>query len=306
MNSINKKTKTQFPDDFFKEEVRSEYTVTEKSKKVWAIEIDLLNNLLDVCKKYNIKVYAFAGTILGAVRHKGFIPWDDDIDVCMVRDDYERFLEVASKEFKYPYFLQTPLSDKECFFGCSRLRNSETTGFITTLKSVSSNSGIFIDIFVLDGFIEDTKLYKKQLKEKELVEKLITAYHPEYVSNRFKKVISYVLKYTFCKAVKYEKVVGWYNKILSRYNSVTNRLSILTSPDSFIQRYWCWKSDLDEVVYMDFENIKIPVPYNYEKMLTNMYGNYMQLPPKEKRGDWHQGIIVFEPDIPYKDYLKNI
>lgn len=93
-------------DDFLKEENRDGYIVSPLMKKVWSVELDLLSELDRVCKKYDIKYYAAFGTLLGAVRNKGFIPWDDDIDVCMLRDDYARLKEVAKDEFSGKYYYQ--------------------------------------------------------------------------------------------------------------------------------------------------------------------------------------------------------
>ena len=92
----------QLDDSFYKEEIRDGYTVTTKQKKIWAVEMDLLDQLLKVCKKHDIKVIIYAGTLLGAIRHKGFIPWDDDIDVALTRPEYEKLLKVAPEEFKAP------------------------------------------------------------------------------------------------------------------------------------------------------------------------------------------------------------
>ena len=89
------------------EEVMDGHTVTADMKKLWAVEMDLAKKLLEVCKKYNLKIWAEGGTLLGAVRHKGFIPWDDDLDFVMMRDDFEKLIEIGPKEFNEPYFLQT-------------------------------------------------------------------------------------------------------------------------------------------------------------------------------------------------------
>ena len=97
----------KLPENFLDEEIRDDYVVSSQMKQVWAVELDLLNKILEVCKKYNIKIIASGGTLLGAVRHKGFIPWDDDIDLMMMRDQYDKLCDVAEKEFKYPYFFQT-------------------------------------------------------------------------------------------------------------------------------------------------------------------------------------------------------
>ena len=94
--------------NFLKEEVREDYTVSENMKKLWLVELDILNKLIQVCNKYGITYFADAGTLLGAVRHKGFIPWDDDIDIILPRKDYDKLLSVAKEEFQYPYYVEKP------------------------------------------------------------------------------------------------------------------------------------------------------------------------------------------------------
>ena len=91
---------------FYKEEIRSGFLVTEKRKKVWAAELQMLEKFDEICQKHNLTYYAYYGTLLGAVRHQGFIPWDDDIDVVMFRDDYEKFQAIAPEEFKERIFIK--------------------------------------------------------------------------------------------------------------------------------------------------------------------------------------------------------
>ena len=90
------------------EEIICNFRVSSKRKKVWKVELDLLNNFIEICNKYKLTYFAIGGTLLGAIRHKGFIPWDDDIDIGMPREDYNKLLEIAKKEFKNPIFFQTP------------------------------------------------------------------------------------------------------------------------------------------------------------------------------------------------------
>ena len=117
---------------FLEEEVRCGYTVSAEMKKLWAVELDLLAEFDRVCKKHGLTYFAFGGTLLGAVRHQGFIPWDDDIDVVMFREDYRRLTQIAAEEFRHPYFFQTPFTDCGLVMGGSRLRNSNTT--VSTLR----------------------------------------------------------------------------------------------------------------------------------------------------------------------------
>lgn len=167
--------KIGLPDDFLNEEIRCGYTVTEQMKKVWAVELDLLHELLRVCDKHGLHCYADAGTLLGAVRHKGFIPWDDDIDVVMFREDYEKLKKIADLEFVKPYFFQTAYTDNQYTYGHAQLRNIKTTGILEEEKDKRRPfvQGIFIDIFVLDGVIKNAFFIWCQRKLVHFTDQLI-------------------------------------------------------------------------------------------------------------------------------------
>ena len=92
------------PEVFFRAEIVDGFEVAEQIKKVWAIEIDILLQLDKICKRHSLRYFLIFGSLLGAVRHNGYIPWDDDLDVCMPRKDYEEFIRVAQAELKMPYF----------------------------------------------------------------------------------------------------------------------------------------------------------------------------------------------------------
>ena len=155
--------KIQLPEGFLDEEVRCGYLVNHEMKKAWAVMLDLLAEFDRVCKKHNIRYFASGGTMLGAVRHKGFIPWDDDIDVMMERTDYEKLCKVGPSEFKHPYFLQNKYTDPECPDIMSKLRNSETTAFFGVEEHgfMKYNKGIFMDIFPLDKIPDNIEIQKQ-------------------------------------------------------------------------------------------------------------------------------------------------
>ena len=188
--------KLKLPEGFLDEETRCGFTVTKKMKEVWAVELDLLAELLRVCNKNNIKIFASGGTMLGAVRHQGFIPWDDDIDMMMFRDDYERLCEIAGSEFQYPYFFQTEYTDPGSLRGHAQLRNSLTTGILESeLGKRKFNQGIFLDIFPLDVVTDNEEDFQKQGKNVEKYKKLTRKYAG--MSTRFseeKKGIKAVVK----------------------------------------------------------------------------------------------------------------
>lgn len=121
-------------------------------------ELEILKEFIRVCNKLKLKYFLDSGTLLGCIRHGGFIPWDDDIDVSMPREDYEIFLKKGQKELKTKYFLQTYNTDKEYTNIFAKIRNSETTFIESTVKNLDINHGIYIDIFPLDGFRPEKKV----------------------------------------------------------------------------------------------------------------------------------------------------
>lgn len=122
--------KIKLPKHFLEGETRCGYYISPEMKKVWAIELDLLAEFMRICDIHHLKYWADGGTLLGAVRHKGFIPWDDDIDIIMMRDDFDKLCKFGPQEFKYPYFFQTEETDPGSARGHVQIRNSETTGML--------------------------------------------------------------------------------------------------------------------------------------------------------------------------------
>ena len=143
--------KIDLPDGFLDEEVRCGYTITPKLKKIWAVELDLMSEFARVCDKYDIKWSVAFGTMLGVIRHKGFIPWDDDVDIMLERKEFEKLVQVAPKAFKHPYFFQYALNARKTFMTHARLRNSLTTGYVTGHPKEGYNNGIYLDIDCMDA-----------------------------------------------------------------------------------------------------------------------------------------------------------
>lgn len=304
--------KIELPDGFLEEEVRCDYTVTKDIKEVWAIEIDLLMQLDEVCKKHNLKYYITDGTMLGTVRHKGFIPWDDDIDVTMFRDDYEKLLKVAETEFKYPYFLQTEYSDPGCLRGHAQLRNSATTGILKTEEGkFKFNQGLFLDVFVMDNVIDDKKLFEQQKKDAEKYRKRAvkyarwsTRYYKQNTWQSKVKGILYPVVNTFLRKTKLEeKNFRKFEEVCKRYNNMETKY-VTTLEFSFDIERWGkrLKSYFDKVEYMPFEFIKLPISVDYDEMLRNDYGDYMIF----KKGASAHGDMIIDTDRSYTEYINKI
>lgn len=103
--------------EFIKPEIRSGWKVTAVTKKVWWVQLDLIKKFDDICRKNNLRWFPMWGTLLGVVRHNGYIPWDDDVDIVMPRKDYEKFIRICRRgNLSRPYYLQMTLTDEECFY----------------------------------------------------------------------------------------------------------------------------------------------------------------------------------------------
>ena len=146
-----------FEDKFFEAEERCGYHISEKMKKVWAVELKLLDYFDQLCREHNLRYYIAYGTLLGAVRHQGFIPWDDDIDVVMFRDDYEKLKVIAGEVVEYPYFFQNSYTDT-MIWAFAKLRDSRTTAIEFPDFPSEFHQGIFIDIFPLDDVPDNTSM----------------------------------------------------------------------------------------------------------------------------------------------------
>ena len=169
--------KITLPDGFLKEEYRDGYLVSEKLKKIWAIDLDLFAEFSRVCRKHDIKFSVSFGTMIGAVRHKGFIPWDDDFDIMLERREYEKLMAIDPSEFQAPYFLQTVLSDRAVFSPLARFRNSATTGYISGYPKQGYNNGIYLDLYCFDANPQSRMKYLWKHFLKRVVGKLLGIYN---------------------------------------------------------------------------------------------------------------------------------
>lgn len=124
--------------------------IDPRLRRLQLAELEILDEFVHVCEKYGLRYYLVGGTLLGAVRHQGFIPWDDDIDVAMPREDYDRFADVAASELGPQYFYQSPETDPYYFLTYAKMRKNGTEIYEERFKNARFHKGIFIDIFPLD------------------------------------------------------------------------------------------------------------------------------------------------------------
>lgn len=280
----------------------------EVLEKVIEVQLDLLQKLKQVCDAHGLKVYAMYGTLLGAVRCAGIIPGDDDIDVALSREDYNKLLTLGS-EFSGEYFLQTPAND-ECFYGgYLKLRNKNTTAIHPQNWWTNCCEGIGIDIFPLDsGYADKAKERKKCWKIKQL-QRLLYAkaygYFPDFKDMKLLKWKSY-------------KYIG---KLFSR-EELANRLNLAlqendgsgSAPFGIYAHYLergvpklLDKNAFKESSLFAYEGIGLYVPMGWDKTLKMLYGdNYMQ-PKAWAEGKRRHGFYaVDEPYKKYKERFRNL
>ena len=135
-------------------------------KKLQNVQLEILSDFIDICEKNNLDYFLVFGTALGAVRHKGFIPWDDDVDVGMLREDYNKFLEIAKTQLSNKYEILTPLTNKEYACSVTHFEKKNTSFIPETSKDLKCNMGINIDIFAFDN-IADEKNLKRMCRQKK-------------------------------------------------------------------------------------------------------------------------------------------
>ena len=163
------------------EEIRNGYTISTEMKKVWAVEMQLLKKLLEVCERHHLKIWAEGGTLLGTIRHHGYIPWDDDIDMAMLRNDYDKLQAIAKEEFIAPYFFQSGYTDQfPC--GFSKLRMNGTAAIIPYEIFQNFHQGVFIDIFCYDAVPDNNEDLEKQKKSGEKMIQSLKTYCNSYWS----------------------------------------------------------------------------------------------------------------------------
>ena len=123
----------------------------ENLKKLHEVEVEILDEVVRICDKYNLDYYLVGGTLIGAIRHKGFIPWDDDLDISMPRADYEKFLEVAPLELDEKYYLENRKYNEKFHLPFTKIKKNNTEFRETFTSSLDNHKGIFVDIFPLDN-----------------------------------------------------------------------------------------------------------------------------------------------------------
>lgn len=271
--------------------------MTDLQKK----EYELLKMFVDICNELELRYYLVCGSALGAVKYKGFVPWDDDVDVALLRPDYEKFLKEAPSRLPEWVFLQNYRTDPHYPGMGSKLRNKNTTFIEQEASKIPMNHGVFIDVFPLDGYPEDEKAQEKFEKEKwKHYRKRYTALIPFYHKD---------IGLTVRSALR--KFLGIYSETAKACRAAEE---LALQNDVMQSKIWCnFANSMRKSEYFpkevygngaeaEFEGMKVRIPEQYHTYLTQKYGDYSKDPPKEKQVASHGQTVDLEK--PYTHYLK--
>ena len=260
----------------------------EELKAIQSLELECLKAVMLICKENDIEYFAIGGTALGAVRHKGFIPWDDDIDIGMTRENYRKFLLVAPRCLPKQYHLQTPYDSKRNPYAYAKVRIDGTRFVEYCNRNVDMHHGVYIDIFPFDEVPDDEESNRKQFKQ---VQKLIRLFslrqspdvsvEPHTFFERTRAAARCVL-HLICQLMPYDTVFKKLEETVTKYDGTNQQaIACLFSPVRLTE--YVLLCDLYPLCEAEFMDVSIMIPGSYNTYLTTHYGDYMRLPPKERR-----------------------
>lgn len=286
-----------FPADYFKSEYRENYFVESMMKRAWGAQLEILSRIIDICHKHDIKYFAIGGTMLGAVRHNGYIPWDDDLDIAMKRPDYDKFLKVAHSELPSEYVVISPYTEVEWMEQFARVTNSHEINF--TDKFLDEYHGFpyvaGIDIFPYDSMPNDEKKQERQdyllnltVEARDLAIELLDDIGDATYQLKYKKLNEKLEHLEMVFGFKFNRNSFLDNQLLCLFDQIAagfgnehskyitcyvNRNKRSKKGQTFRVPSYCF----EEAIEVVFENIIIQIPKYYELFLTICYGkNYMK------------------------------
>lgn len=260
-------------------------------EKLHKIQVEILNEIVRICDKHNITYFLCGGTLLGAVRHKGFIPWDDDIDISMPREDYEKFRKICQTELNGDFFLQDWTTEPNHYLTFAKIKKHNTYYEEEHIKNLSIHKGVFVDIFILD--------YTKKQKSVFLsIQKFLHDKISSYL--RLKILVKSYLKKTprqkfglFLAIPLSKKSMMNFLQWLMSINKNENSLYITSIASHYdVTRQTILKEKYFPPTTVEFEGKFYSAPNDSDYVLTKIHDDYMTLPPLDQRSPSHHIVIT--------------
>lgn len=279
------------------QEYRKGYVVPAKMKKVWQVQLTLVKKLLDVCEKHHLRIWADGGTLLGTVREHGYIPWDDDIDMAMLRPDYDKLVGLATQEFESPFFFQCGFTEKVYPRGWARLRMDGTTAITPSKVLYHTHQGIFVDIFPYDAVPNDNANLDRLVTSRNELMDIMTSAAAFDVLHPFRSID--LMKYRSRFGELHKRLEDLFRSNPMEECNQVSCLTFLVDPTHlFRNKHW-----YDGTLYLPFEDVEMPVPSGYDEILTKQYGDYMT---PVKASSYHGGFWKLDAEIGYENYFPEL
>ena len=260
------------------------------------LELDILKQIHQVCTDNDFRYSLAGGTLLGAVRHGGFIPWDDDIDIFMPRPDYDKLIEYC-KTHQTPFKLISNETESKYSYLFAKAVNPNTVIIEESSNRTNVDLGVYVDIFPIDGLCNDYESSVKKFNKSKFLRELLVAYNwKKYFRSKTKSIIYEPIRlmmFILSRFVNHNKLI---NKIKSRYQSVDfekfNYSACICG--AYRLREINTKDVYSEYTEIEFEGEKFNAIKNYDTYMKSIYGDYMKLPPKEKQKSHHTFVAYWK------------
>lgn len=250
------------------------------------IQLDIIQEVHDFCVSHGITYSLADGSLLGAIRHNGYIPWDDDIDIYLLRDDFKKLQKVFPKKYKGHLDLLSLETDDKWNRPYAKIHDTRTIMEEET-SAAYPNLGINIDVYPIDKVPDEEILWQQYNKRRRLLQKMFEA---KFVKTNRQRPLWKNIIIVFSKLLILPLSTRRYAELLSsiaqKYND-TEALHVFETVQGLHQKHPFLKSDFDSVVLHSFEDRMLNVMSGYDDCLRNGYGDYMQLPPEDKRVSHH-------------------
>jgi len=264
---------------------------TEDLKGLHDVLLMMLKDIDRVCKENNIKYNLCGGTMLGAVRHQGFIPWDDDIDISMLREDYERFINLDKSCFNYGMFIEHIGNTLGYGHVFAKVMLPGTINRERFTENVNCHKNIYIDIFPIDDTTSNMRKLKSQYNKCRILSKLLLLNcNYKFEPNTVVKKFIYYCGYKFSKLLNKEKLYKSWFKAATKYSNVKNETRMVMFACYKLEKEAMPSYYYDEQTEISFEGSYFSCPKMYEEYLTHLYGDFRKLPPKENQIPKHDSL----------------